>query len=52
MSAGRRRLWWQHIKARELLGLEDAKKEESKKEKEDKDGRFKSEGGKGRVSSS
>ena len=45
MSAGRRRLWWRHIKAKEELGLQESKASE------EEDGRFESEGSEGRVPS-
>jgi alkylated DNA nucleotide flippase Atl1 len=45
MSAGRRRLWWRHIKAKEELGLQESKANE------EEDGRFESEGSEGRVPS-
>ena len=44
MSAGRRRIWWMHQNHREAIGLEPKKKEE-------KDGRFESEGSERRVPS-
>ena len=45
MSAGRRRLWWRHIKAKEELGLQESKASE------EEDGRFESEGSERRVPS-
>jgi hypothetical protein len=45
MSAGRRRLWWRHLKAKEELELKESKI------KEEEDGRFESEGSEGRVPS-
>jgi hypothetical protein len=45
MSAGRRRLWWRHLKAKEELELKESKI------KEEEDGRFESEGSERRVSS-
>jgi len=45
MSAGRRRLWWRHLKAQEELELKESKTNE------EEDGRFESEGSEGRVSS-
>ena len=35
MSAGRRRLWWRHLKAKEILDKEELTKTEEEKEKED-----------------
>jgi hypothetical protein len=45
MSAGRRRMWWRHLKLRE-----EAEAAETETEEEE-DGRFKSEGSEGRVPS-
>jgi len=45
MSAGRRRLWWRHLKAQEELELKESKI------KEEEDGRFESEGSERRVPS-
>ena len=50
MSAGRRRLWWRHVRERSLLDIR--KEEQLKKEKEEEDGRFKSERSERRVPSS
>jgi len=45
MSAGRRRMWWRHIRVEKEI------KAESVEEAEEEDGRLKSEGSKGRVPS-
>jgi hypothetical protein len=45
MSAGRRRMWWRHIKAREELSVEP------ETEVEEEDGRFESKGSERRVPS-
>jgi len=45
MSAGRRRMWWRHIRVQKEI------KAESVEEAEEEDGRLKSEGSKGRVPS-
>tara|TARA_B110000977_G_C10678859_1_gene338718 strand:+ start:299 stop:439 length:141 start_codon:yes stop_codon:yes gene_type:complete len=45
MSAGRRRLWWRHLKTRN--DLEETQEEivnQDEEEEEDEDGRLKSEG--------
>tara|TARA_R110000772_G_scaffold10195_3_gene32800 strand:+ start:133 stop:294 length:162 start_codon:yes stop_codon:yes gene_type:complete len=53
MSAGRRRMWWRHIKTREELGMKvEEIVETDTEETEEEDGRFKSEGSEGRVHSS
>lgn len=44
MSAGRRRMWWIKENHRKAIGVKQDKKEE-------KDGRFESEGSEGRVPS-
>ena len=44
MSAGRRRIWWMYQNHREAIGVKQDKKEE-------KDGRFESEGSERRVPS-
>ena len=45
MSAGRRRMWWRHLKAREELGVEP------EEEVEEENGRFESKGSERRVPS-
>ena len=45
MSAGRRRMWWRHLKARDELDVEAEKKVE------EEDGRFESKGSERRVPS-
>jgi len=45
MSAGRRRMWWRHLKAREELGVE------REEEVEEENGRFESKGRERRVPS-
>ena len=53
MSAGRRRMWWRHIKAQEEVGVEiESKVETDTDDTEEEDGRFKSEGSERRVHSS
>jgi len=52
MSAGRRRLWWRYLKARD--NIEEIKEEvvnQDTDEEEDEDGRFESEGSERRVPS-
>jgi|TARA_B110000285_G_scaffold125989_1_gene142090 hypothetical protein len=51
MSAGRRRLWWRHLKAKEILDKDKKELTKTEEEKEEEDGRLKSKGSKGRVSS-
>ena len=45
MSAGRRRMWWRHIKAQEDINVEP------EKEVEEENGRFESKGSERRVPS-
>ena len=53
MSAGRRRMWWRHIKAQEEAQVKaESTVEIDTDDIEEEDGRFKSEGSERRVHSS
>jgi hypothetical protein len=53
MSAGRRRMWWRHIRAQEETQVKaESIVEADTDDTEEEDGRFKSEGSERRVHSS